>query len=129
MGRIARIQASKPLALVPVLAILTLLLFGGVPPAAAASGTYSEDFLTTTFRDPTVTNVTGWGTGTVTLPHKPLTRLGSYDTPGIASGIWVAGGIAYVADWDSLLVLNVTNPASPALWAPLTAPAPPSTSG
>lgn len=45
-----------------------------------------------------------------------LTLLGSYDTPGYAYDVAVQGSYLYVADGSSgLLILDVSNPASPAL--------------
>ena len=41
--------------------------------------------------------------------------LGTYDTPGYASRVVVAGKKAYVADVGTLLILDVSNPASPVL--------------
>jgi hypothetical protein len=41
--------------------------------------------------------------------------VGGYDTPRICRGVLVQDTFAYVADYDSLLVLNVSDPAAP--WA------------
>jgi hypothetical protein len=42
--------------------------------------------------------------------------LGTYNTPGFAEGVAVAGRIAYVADYDAgLQVINTTNPRQPTL--------------
>jgi len=42
--------------------------------------------------------------------------VGSYDTPGSARGVFVAGDYAYVSCWDSgLVVVNVSDPANPSL--------------
>ncbi len=42
--------------------------------------------------------------------------VGSYDTPRWAVGVFVSGGYAYVADYESgLQIINVSNPASPTL--------------
>jgi hypothetical protein len=48
----------------------------------------------------------------VTNPSFPQ-FMSYYDTPGLASGIKVAGNYAYVADATSLYVINVLNPFSP----------------
>lgn len=40
-------------------------------------------------------------------------KLGSYDTPGNAASVAVAGNYAYVADFDGLRVINVANPTAP----------------
>ena len=41
------------------------------------------------------------------------TFVGSYDTPSCAHGVAINGNMAYVADSDSLQIIDVTNPASP----------------
>jgi pimeloyl-ACP methyl ester carboxylesterase len=41
--------------------------------------------------------------------------VGHYDTPGCALGVYVTGGLAYVADRGSLQIIDVTNPTSPTL--------------
>jgi hypothetical protein len=42
--------------------------------------------------------------------------VGSYDTPGLASGVFIAGSYAYVADYTSgLQVIDVSTPGSPTL--------------
>ena len=49
----------------------------------------------------------------VSDPNSP-TEVGSYDTPGWANDVAVAGTIVYVADWNSgLRVVDVSNPTSP----------------
>jgi hypothetical protein len=42
-----------------------------------------------------------------------LTVDGSYDTPYSAEGIYISGNYAYVADGDSLQIIDITNPATP----------------
>jgi hypothetical protein len=82
----------------------------------AETGNYLEDFTTTTYQDSTNTNVSGWGNGNLHLPRKNPTLAGTYNTPGIAHGIYVSGDYAYVADDNSgLQVINVTNPSQPSL--------------
>jgi hypothetical protein len=41
--------------------------------------------------------------------------VGGYDTPRISRGLFVLDTFAYVADFDSLLVFNLSNPAAPQL--------------
>lgn len=48
----------------------------------------------------------------VTNPSFPQ-NMSNYDTPGLASGIKVAGNYAYIADGTSLYVINITNPFNP----------------
>jgi uncharacterized secreted protein with C-terminal beta-propeller domain len=48
----------------------------------------------------------------ISNPSSP-SIVGSYDTPGYAWGVALSGQYAYVADGNSVQVLNVSNPASP----------------
>ena len=49
----------------------------------------------------------------VSNPAAPF-QVGSYDTPGLAQGVAVAGSYAYVADGDAgLRVIYVSTPAAP----------------
>jgi hypothetical protein len=41
--------------------------------------------------------------------------VGSYDTPGKACGVYVTGGLAYVADGSGLQIIAISNPSSPTL--------------
>jgi hypothetical protein len=51
----------------------------------------------------------------VSNPAAPQLR-GSYDTPGDALGVYVTGGLAYVADgWSGLQIIGVSNPTAPTL--------------
>ncbi len=50
----------------------------------------------------------------VTDPTQPY-EVGFYNTPGWAFGVAVANNLAYVADEEKLLVIDVSNPASPTL--------------
>ncbi|MBN2150624.1 MAG: hypothetical protein JW839_04160, partial [Candidatus Lokiarchaeota archaeon] len=51
----------------------------------------------------------------ITNPASP-SLLGTFDTPGIAHGIFVSGDVAYIADASlGLWCINITNPASPSL--------------
>ena len=49
----------------------------------------------------------------VTDPTTP-TIVASYDTPGRAIDLFVAGQYAYIADYSSLQIINISNPLSPA---------------
>ncbi len=92
-----------------------LLLFPNTPPVQAATGFFSEDFTTTDHMDVWgITNATGWGTGTVELPNRSLTVVGTYDTPYHASNLFVEGNYVFIADelW-SLQVANITDPTNP----------------
>lgn len=97
------------------LGLLCLLLFPNIQPVQAASRFFSEDFTTTDNMDIWgYTNASGWGTGSISLPNKSLTLIGSYDTPNQASNIFVEGNYVFIADnmW-SLQVANITDPANP----------------
>lgn len=56
----------------------------------------------------------GFSILSVSNPAAPV-LLGSYDTPGYAYAVQVAGSLAYVADNSALRIFSVTNPAAPAL--------------
>jgi len=84
---------------------------GGIP-VPSSSGGFTEDFTTTIHMDAANSNVTGWGTGSIMLPKKNFTLLGTYDFPGTGDGLFVDGDYAYVND-GNLRVVNVTDPANP----------------
>ncbi|NPV14859.1 T9SS type A sorting domain-containing protein [candidate division WOR-3 bacterium] len=48
----------------------------------------------------------------VTNPNSP-SKLGSYDTPYSAYGVYVSGSYAYVADYSGLRVIDVSDPRNP----------------
>ena len=61
----------------------------------------------------------GWQDASIQIvdisnPAKP-TRIGEYETNGIVGGMYIDENIAYVADRNSLLILDVSNPISPSL--------------
>ncbi|MGR3310331.1 MAG: LVIVD repeat-containing protein [Candidatus Brocadiales bacterium] len=57
-----------------------------------------------------------WTGSLRSLQACSFTLLGSYDTPGLASDVYVSGSTAYVADWDGILhIIDVSNPEAPAL--------------
>ncbi|NHJ15153.1 MAG: hypothetical protein EAX95_15830 [Candidatus Thorarchaeota archaeon] len=64
-----------------------------VPEVSAYTREYNEDFTTVDYRDESVTNVTGWGAGEVTLPKKDLTLLSAISNVGYFD---VEGDIAFV---------------------------------
>jgi hypothetical protein len=95
--------------------LLALFLLLSVLSAGATAGTYTEDFTTTTYRDGTGTTAL-WdtGAGELSLPDFDLTLEGSYNSPGVAQGVAVAGDYAYVADGLSgLRVVDISDPANP----------------
>jgi len=89
-----------------------LLASIAIPPVAAASGSFQEDFTTTTYRDGAVSNVTGWGTGEINIQREPLVHTDSVPVPGDAMySVCVEGDIAYLAaSFDGLQMVNVSDP-------------------
>jgi hypothetical protein len=98
--------------------ITALLVFAATAsPSIAETQTFTEDFTTTTYRDPMATTVR-WDTttGELKLPPFVPSLAGSFNTPGAALAVVVDGNHAFVADQTSgLQILNITNPASPTL--------------
>jgi len=82
----------------------------------AADEVYTENFTSTTYRDATNTNASGWGTGNLSLSHKNPFLAASLDTPGYANGVYVDGDYVYVAAGTSgLQVVNITDPTHPSI--------------
>jgi hypothetical protein len=76
---------------------------------------YAEDFSSTQYRD-TFHTTALWDTvaGTLSPYPFPLALVGSYDTPGSAQKVWVAGDHAFVADdAGGLQVVSILDPSSP----------------
>ena len=86
-------------------------------PSRATSNQYVESFATTTYKD-AVNTTAFWDIGTGELKLLPFvpSLVGTYDTPGSALGVAVAGDLAFVADAASgLRIISIANPASPSL--------------
>jgi len=85
--------------------------------AGTDTNQYEEDFTSKLYCD--TPNTTAWWdtiNGELKLPPFELTLAGSYDTPGYASGVTIAGDYAYVADQSSgLLVIDISDPTNPSL--------------
>ena len=82
----------------------------------AASGTFEEDFTTTTYMDGANTDVSGWGTGSVTNTKKKPSIIGSISSAliGNALDIFIADHIAYVTDnIGRFKVVNISDPTNP----------------
>jgi len=82
----------------------------------AASGTFIEDFTTTTYIEGTQTNVTGWGTGTIENSRKKPTIVSSISSSLIGNtiNVFVQGNYSYVTNAnDGLKAVNITNPIEP----------------
>ncbi|MCG3221738.1 MAG: hypothetical protein H7641_10195 [Candidatus Heimdallarchaeota archaeon] len=78
---------------------------------AASSGTYVEDFTTTSYLDTSNTNAIGWGSGEVELPRQNPQYLDSIDI-GVSNHLFIEGGRAYVGTSNGLFIIDITNPSS-----------------
>ncbi|MCK4566235.1 MAG: hypothetical protein KAU48_02890, partial [Candidatus Thorarchaeota archaeon] len=107
-GKFRKIEWSVTLFVMGVLLLFSTMM---IPPVVAASDSFQEDFTTTTYRDGTVSNGTGWGTGEIIIQREPLIHTDSLSIPGSMMGICVEGDIAYLAAYDAgLQVVNVSDP-------------------
>jgi hypothetical protein len=82
----------------------------------AASGSFYEDFTTTTYMDGVNTNVSGWGTGSIENSKKKPTIVGSISSSLIGNTIdvYIDGDYAYVTnEGEGLKVVNITDPTNP----------------
>jgi hypothetical protein len=95
------------------LSILAILILA-IPALAGAQVGYTEDFTTTTYKDD-INTTAYWNTAAGELKLYPLPQfVGSYDTPGQAYDVEVAGDLAFVADYTSgLRVIDISDPAAP----------------
>jgi len=94
--------------------ILVVLLAAA---ASAADHRFTESFNTKQYCDKPQTTAL-WDTlaGELKLPPYEMTLTGTYNTAGNAQKVVVDGNFAYVADFSpGLLIINITNPASPTL--------------
>ncbi len=99
--------------LLPVLSLLLLAPAG----ASATAHRVVEDFASTRYRDALHTTA-AWDTVAreLRLPAHVMSCAGSYNTPGNARGIAVAGDRAYVCDYTAgLEILDIRDPANPIL--------------
>ncbi len=100
-----------------VAGMLVSLILGGLgTSASAATQTYTEDFTTTSYED-AVNTTADWNTTDEELKlFAAPSFAGSYDTPGLADGVAVAGDHAFVADGTSgLQVIDISDPTNPTL--------------
>jgi hypothetical protein len=85
----------------------------------AASTGLVEDFTSTTYRDGSATNVSGWGDGLLELPHMTVALVGlldyGADEPFVNfRSVEVRGNFAYITDgWGYLHVINITDIRNP----------------
>ncbi len=115
-------QSCRPVVLVflasmrlPVAVLCASFVASLVSPAFA--GSYTEDFATTAYKD-TVNTTADWNTVAGELRLFPFvpTLVGAYNTPGNATGVAVAGDLAFVADGSSgLQIIDISDPTNPTL--------------
>ncbi|MGD8628514.1 MAG: hypothetical protein PVH52_05495, partial [bacterium] len=80
----------------------------------ALADTYTEDFTSKQYCD--VSNTTAlWDTsaGDIRLHPFQFSLAGNYDTPGNASKVDISGDYAYVADYSSLQIIDISDPTIP----------------
>ena len=86
--------------IVLLLSVLIFFNFQSSPilTTQAASGTFNEDFTTTTYMDGTNTNITGWGTGSIQTPRKKPEIISQLDSTfvGEVQCVSVDGNFAYI---------------------------------
>lgn len=82
----------------------------------AFSNNYIEDFTTTTYMDDPFTNVSGWGSGVLSLPYKNLT-VNVFETPSNwrSSKVQMSGDIVYSANYYQFEIYDISNPMGPIL--------------
>ena len=96
------------------LSLTLLVVFAG---AALAQSSFTENFTTTAYKD-TLNTTADWDTISGGLKLFPFesTLAGSFDTPGSAFDVVVAGDLAFIADQASgLQIVDITNSAAPTL--------------
>ena len=108
----------KQLRAMGVLSPLVFLLLLSLP-ARATVHQYVEDFTTKTYCD-TLNTTASWDTlaGELRLPPFEVSLIGSYNTPGSAHAVAIAGNYAYVADGGAagtggFQVLDISDPTNP----------------
>ncbi|MCK4548078.1 MAG: T9SS type A sorting domain-containing protein [Candidatus Eisenbacteria sp.] len=92
----------------PVLFILATTIS---PPVTAQAGVsyYCEDFTTTAHMNPDSSSA-WWGGGELKLHPFTMSEADTLDTAGHAYNVALSGDYAYVADGDSLVVIDIGNP-------------------
>ena len=96
-------------------AVAALVAWAGI--ANGVVNKYVEDFTTTQYKDSL--NTTAWWdtvSGELKLYPFVITLAGSYDTPGTAWDVSLAGDHAFAADGGSgLHVIDISDPTNPTL--------------
>jgi len=108
--------------LISVAAAAVLLSTVGAPRAGVHE--YVEDFTSSQYKDGiSTTALWDLASGELKLPPITLGITGGLDTPGLTSGVKVAGDYAYIADGSSgIRVIDITDPANPFLAGKLNFP-------
>ncbi len=99
------------------LAISLIVLYICSALQVQASNTYIEDFSTKQYCD-TLNTTAWWDTiaGELKLHTFVYEIVGTYDTPGIAWGIYVSGDYAFIADaHEGLHIMDISDPLNPIL--------------
>ena len=78
---------------------------------AASSGTFTEDFTTTSYMDSYNTNASRWGSGQIELPRKNPIYQDLLKVSTTGNSITVVGNYAYIGGaYDGLYILDVSSP-------------------
>jgi hypothetical protein len=100
----------QPIMLLSLLFFFIIIMFLNIQPVYAVSDSHSEDFTTTTYKDLSSTNVSGWGSGDIRLPKQNPSFLGSYDTPNESIDVFVSGDTVFIADYYSgLQIIDISD--------------------
>lgn len=90
---------------------------GKIASGTSFTFTYNETFQTITYRNGSITNVTGWGKDFLYLPHQEIINVSNYNYDfDIINSIESEGNLLFIADnSNGLKILNISNPAKPTL--------------
>ncbi|MBN2153699.1 MAG: hypothetical protein JW839_19740 [Candidatus Lokiarchaeota archaeon] len=81
-----------------------------VSAAGDYSSIFTETFSTSTYRDAGNTNATGWGTGSIRLPSKPVTCVSGKISDAVPKEVDISGNYAFVPSQSKLEVFNIADP-------------------
>ncbi len=105
-----RSSSKSGMILIFAFLVVCLILFAPNPVTKTEPLMFFEDFLITDFEDTSISNVSRWGTGFITLPYKPLTYVNTQNTPDWAFDVAVVGDFAYIADGASgMQIVNISD--------------------
>ncbi|MBN2228177.1 MAG: hypothetical protein JW779_01215 [Candidatus Thorarchaeota archaeon] len=104
------------------LLLLCSLLMGTLaafPPmvveVSAYTGNHDETFIDGSFIDESVSNITGIGSGAISLPHREFDLQGYEYMSGGGSELDIVGNLAYIIDYKTLYIYNISEVTSPDL--------------